>query len=359
MAKSCVVLLSGGLDSLLVLRLMAMQGIAVTALHSVNCFHGTQNMEEKKDGLRRAALELGAKDIVFPDITADVVRLTKQPAHGYGKHLNACIDCRLRTVSAGFAIMRERGADFVVSGEVVGQRPMSQRRDAISLANRQVAAWGHAGLFLRPLSARLLETTVPEREGWISGDYLYDFSGRGRDRQMALAEEIGVSGYPSPAGGCLLTDPEFSRKLAILMRFKPGWDEADIELLKVGRHFQISPGSRVVVSRREEENLRLRDLARPNDRLYINAQRHGAIALLRGQKPPAAEVAAAGLAVYYSKMRDEGRALVSSWRVEGTADVDPDEFEAEAVIPESVREKELALAGADCLKAMRNRLKKP
>ncbi|MCC8165672.1 MAG: hypothetical protein LIQ31_05890, partial [Planctomycetes bacterium] len=253
MAK-CIVLLSGGLDSLLALRLMTVQGIEAIALHSVNCFHGTERIEAKKAALTRRAAELGAADIVFPDLATRVVDVTKNPSHGYGKHLNACIDCRLLTVRAGFDEMARRGGDFVVTGEVVGQRPMSQRRDAIALADRKVAEWGYPGRLLRPLSAKLLDTTVPERDGLVDPAYLYDISGRARDRQMALAQELGLGEYPSPAGGCLLTDPGFSQRLAVLMTFNPDWRAEDAHLLKVGRHFQVTPEARIIASRREEEN---------------------------------------------------------------------------------------------------------
>ncbi len=354
MSKSCVVLLSGGLDSLLALKLMSLQGIAATALHSVNCFHGAQSIEEKKRRLVKRAAELGAVDIVFPDITASVVHLTKHPRHGYGRHLNACIDCRLRTVREGFAAMEKIGADFVVSGEVIGQRPMSQRRDAMALADREVAAWGYEGRFLRPLSARLLPATLPEREGWVSADYLYDISGRGRERQMELAKELALGEYPTPAGGCLLTDPGFANRLAVLMTFKPAWDQDDVELLKVGRHFQISPGSRLVASRREEENYLLRKMSQPNDRLYINADQNGAVVMLRGQKTSRAEELACGLAVYYSKGRENGSARVESWRVENDRDVDQEEFRCEAVNPELLRGMEARLVGSDCLRSLRS-----
>lgn len=354
MSKSCVVLLSGGLDSLLVLRLMVLQGLRVVAMHSVNCFHGVQDIGEKKARLQAKALALGAAEVVFPDISAAVVELTKHPRFGYGKHLNACIDCRLRTVREGFAVMEARNADFVVSGEVVGQRPMSQRRDAIRLADKEIASWGFAGRFLRPLSARLLEKTLPELEGWIGEDCLFDYSGRGRDRQMTLAEEIGIGDFPSPGGGCLLTDPGFSQRLAVLVWFNPDWTSDDIELLKVGRPFQATPGARIVASRREEENLRLRALSRPDDRLYINRDRNGAVVLLRGEKTPETEALAAGLAVYYSKMREDGKAYVGSWRVENEVDVDPEESVASVVHPDVLRKMELELAGADCLKRLRS-----
>lgn len=356
MKRSCIVLLSGGLDSLLSLKLMTMQGIEAVALHSVNCFHGTQRIADRKRAISEAAAALGAKTVVFPDITSDVIAVTKLPRHGYGRHLNACIDCRLRTLREGFAAMRAHGADFVVTGEVVGQRPMSQRKDAIALADRMVEQWGFPGRILRPLCAKLLGGTVPEREGWVDPELLFDISGRSRDRQMALAERVGLTSYPSPAGGCLLTDPGFSRRLAVLAAFTPEWGENDVELLKIGRHFQIAPDARVVVARREEENFRLRDVARPGDRLYINADRYGAIALLRGVRTAEGEAIAAGLAVYYSKMREVGRANVSYWHIENGEDVHRGECGVVGVFePDCARRMELELAGDGLLKALRRR----
>lgn len=363
MTKKCIVLFSGGLDSMLALRLMTIQGIRATALHSVNCFHGTQRIAEKKERLRASALALGADDIVFPDITDDVVALTKRPRHGYGRHLNACIDCRLRTVAAGFAAMRDRGADFVVTGEVVGQRPMSQRRDAIGLADREIAAWGHAGLLLRPLCALLLEESRPAAEGWVDRRYLHDISGRGRERQMALAEELVLGDYPSPGGGCLLTDPGFSQRLAVLMECTPDFNGDDVELLKVGRHFQVTRGARIVVSRREDENYRLRELNRRGDRFYINAEKNGAVVLARAADAAAlaeVEPLAAGMAVYYSKMRDSGAAGVESWRIENGEDVDFKSLPDSAVVePDVLRGMELELTGKDCLRRLRAKKREP
>ena len=354
MPKTCIALFSGGLDSLLVLRLMAMQGLRVIAMHSVNCFHGSTGIEEKKAHLRETALAVGASDIVFPDITDAVVKLTKRPRHGYGKHLNACIDCRLHTVKIGFELMREVGADFVVSGEVVGQRPMSQRKDAIALADKETAAWGFGGLFLRPLCAKLVPTTIPEAEGWVDKQYLYDISGRGRERQMALAAELDITDYPSPAGGCLLTVPEFGHRLAVLMRYKPDWTARDAELLKVGRHFQISPETRVIASRREEENYLLRQLASPEERFFINSQRNGAVIVVRGQQSPAIDMLAGGLAVHYSKMREDGRAIISTWRVdENGEDIDTREFPALVINPDTARAMENDLTGGNSLRLMR------
>ncbi len=354
MAK-CIVLLSGGLDSLLALRLMTVQGIEAVALHSVNCFHGTERIEAKKTALTARAAELGAADIVFPNLADQVVDVTKNPHHGYGKHLNACIDCRLLTVRAGFDEMERRGADFVVTGEVVGQRPMSQRRDAIALADRKVAEWGHQGRLLRPLSAKLLDTTVPERDGLVDPARLYDISGRARDRQMALAQELDLGDYPSPAGGCLLTDPGFSQRLAVLMTFTPDWHAEDAHLLKTGRHFQVTPEARIIASRREEENYTLRELSRPDDVFFINNERHGAVVMVRGVVTDEVKRLAAGVAVYYSKMRENGRAMVQTWRCRDGEDVDVAEFSAAVVDPDVLRAMEMDLAGKDCLKKLRNR----
>lgn len=351
MARRCIVLLSGGLDSLLTLRLMTVQGLETIALHGVNCFHGAQDIEAKKAALRERALGLGAADIVFPDLTEEVIAVTRRPLHGYGRHLNACIDCRLQTVKTGFSVMRERGASFVASGEVLGQRPMSQRRDAIDLADRMIASWGFPGLFLRPLSAKLLERTVPEIEGWVDPKYLFDIRGRSRERQMALAEELGLGKYPSPAGGCLLTDPLFSQRLAILIRFTPDWTAEDVELLKVGRHFQIAPQTRLVASRNETENDRLEAMARPGDRLYINDEQNGAVTLARGAESAEAEAVAAGLAVHYSRMRAAGSARVACWRP--GLEEQARRFTAAVFDPEQARELERTVAGSHSLKVLR------
>ena len=345
MPRSCVTLLSGGLDSLLALRLMTLQGLAATAVHTINCFHGSEAAEARKERLRADALRLGARDIVFPDITDEVIAVTRAPRFGYGRHRNACIDCRLRTIAAGFRVMREVAADFVASGEVVGQRPMSQRRDAIAIADREIASWGFPGLLLRPLSAKLLEKTVPEAEGWVDQGRLYAISGRSRGEQMALARELAIGPYPAPAGGCLLTDAGFSARLGDLMRFHPGWGAADVELLKVGRHFLPAERTRIVASRNEAENARLEELARPDDLFYINAERNGAVVMLRGEATAAAETLAAGLAIHFSRMREAGHARVARWRL-APGETDRSEFAAAATPPEAAWEAESAMKAA-------------
>ncbi|MDR1613242.1 MAG: tRNA 4-thiouridine(8) synthase ThiI [Planctomycetota bacterium] len=338
MTRSCIALLSGGLDSLLAMRLMALQGIRVVALHAENCFHGTERPESARERIGNAAIKLGAAETAFPDLTGETIAIVKKPKYGYGRNLNPCIDCRLLTIRAGFDLMTEKGADFLVSGEVVGQRPMSQRRDAVRLVDRLAAEWGFAGLHLRPLSARLLDMTIPETKNWIDRKLLFGISGRGRRIQMELAERVGLGVYPTPAGGCLLTDACFSGRLADLMRFTPDWGAEEVELLKVGRHYLPGPATRIVASRSEDENRRLGELARPEDFLYINAEKNGAVVLLRGAKTDRFEALSAGLAVFFSKMRERGRACVRRWR-EGREDEAP-EREFAVVDPETLRELE-------------------
>lgn len=356
MPRSCVVLLSGGLDSLLVLKLMVNQGLNAIAMHSINCFHSTEKTADLKVRLAESAKRLGAADIVFPDITEEVISCVRSPRYGFGKNLNPCIDCRLKTVETGFAVMRERGADFVVSGEVVGQRPMSQRRDAMGIADKIIDRWGHGGLFLRPLSSKLLPTTIPEKEGWVSQDCLFSISGRGRYTQMELAEKLQLGEYPNPAGGCLLTDAGFSGRLADLIRFKPDWQAVDVELVKVGRHFLVNEKTRIVASRREEENYLLRDLSRPDDKLFINDETNGAIVMLRGDCTPENEALAAGLAVYYSKMREDGKARVEFWRG-GPEDLDKGTMEALVVDPDMLRQREQEMKASSAVPAFDKRKK--
>lgn len=336
MSHSCIVLFSGGLDSTLALRLMTAQGVEATAMYGVNCFHGAEDLEAKKNTLRRRALELGARDVLFPDMTAEVIAVTKNPKYGRGKNYNACIDCRLRTVAAGFRFMRELGADFVVNGEVIGQRPMSQRPGALAITDREVAKMGFEGLLLRPLCAKRLPPTVPELKEWVDREKLFGFCGRGRNEQMALAAELGITEYPSPAGGCLLTDPGYAFRLKNMADNQPDWNREDAELLKLGRHFRINSETLAVASRNGEENDKICALARDSDYFYITSEKPGAVVLLRGRLDDESERMAAGLSVHYSKHRQEGLTRVTRWR--GKDEADKTEISAFVVSPGSMKD---------------------
>jgi len=272
-----VALLSGGLDSTLAIRVVQEQGIAVVAINFSTAFCTCTPKGQGCSSSRRAADQLGV-ELVVQVLTDEYYALLKDPPHGFGRALNPCIDCRILKLKKSAKVMRERGASFLITGEVLGQRPMSQRRDALRIIDRDS---GLEGLILRPLSAQHLPPTVPEREGWVDRGKLLAISGRSRKVQMELAEHFGIHDYPCPAGGCLLTEPEFARKLKDLMTWKPDFTTHDLNLLKVGRHFRLPAGSRLLVGKNERENQRLHALARESEILLDTEGVPGPLALLQ------------------------------------------------------------------------------
>ena len=247
-------LLSGGLDSMLAAKLIQEQGIEVVGVAFTSPFFGP-------DKARRAAEWLGIPLHVV-DITEDLIPVLVRPKYGYGRNMNPCIDCHTLMVRKAGELMKELGASFVVTGEVLGERPKSQNAAALRIVARDS---GLEGYLLRPLSAKLLPPTVPEEKGWVDRERLLDIQGRSRKPQMALAEKYGLKDYPSPAGGCLLTDPGLSRRLKELLAENQTPEQRDLELLKYGRHFKSPEGTRIVVARQKEENEPLVALARPGD----------------------------------------------------------------------------------------------
>ncbi len=268
--------MSGGLDSALAIRLLQEQGVQVIGVSCTHPFHPRPGPGEPS-WAERSAQELGI-ELIQPDVTREMLEALKNPPHGFGRHLNPCIDCRLLYIRQGAKVMERRGARFIITGEVLGQRPMSQRRDAINIIDRDS---GLSGLILRPLSAKLLAPTVPEEEGWVDRDRLLALKGRSRKPQMELARELGLTQYSSPAGGCLLTMEDFARKTADLLGHgDPGPD--DVELLKLGRHFRLSTRAKLVLGKNREENQRLVDMAGPEDALIMTAHAPGPLGVLRG-----------------------------------------------------------------------------
>ena len=277
MTPKAIALLSGGLDSTLAVKLILDQGIEVEALNFVTPFC-TCNRKGRCEA-RHVADELGIPCKTI-SLTEGFFRVIREPRYGYGSGMNPCLDCRILMFSRARERMEEIGAAFVFTGEVLGQRPMSQHRQAMRIIDRES---GLDGRLLRPLSARLLEPTIPEKEGLVDREKLLAIQGRSRKPQMALAEEYGIADYPCPAGGCLLTDPGFARRMRDLVRFRPDFDVNDVNLLKVGRHFRLSPGAKAVVGRNEEENRRLQILARQGDFLFEVKGCGSPITLLRGE----------------------------------------------------------------------------
>jgi tRNA U34 2-thiouridine synthase MnmA/TrmU len=259
-------LISGGLDSTLAAKLVKEQGIEVIGLN----FHTSFGTCEKDAAgqLRNRAEESASSmgiELKTIDISEDFFRMFKNPRYGYGANINPCIDCKILMLRKAKELMEGLDAAFVVTGEVLGQRPMSQHRYALKIIEEES---GLKGLVVRPLSARLLGETIPEKEGWVSRDKLLDFSGRSRKPQMALACAHNIKDYPNAAGGCLLTDPEFAKRLKELIGHQE-LSMQNVKLLKIGRHFRISERTKLVVGRNEKENEQLVSLAGENDYLFL------------------------------------------------------------------------------------------
>ncbi len=207
--------------------------------------------------------------------------------------------------------MESSDASFIVTGEVLGQRPMSQRREAMRLIEKESDL---EGFILRPLSAKFLPASIPEQKGWINREKLLNISGRSRKPQIQLAEHYGVRDYPCPAGGCLLTDPGFARRIRDLMAHDPEFSLSDVHLLKIGRHFRLSPKLKFVVGRNEEDNKKLEALAYEEDVLLKAAHYPGPLSLLRGETPPEEIERAAAITARYGKAKDLEHVEVLYWK---------------------------------------------
>lgn len=253
-------LMSGGLDSQLAIRVLQRAGAEVEAVcFSTPFFDCTE--------AQKAAKALGVK-LHMIDFLDDELALIENPPHGFGGAMNPCIDCHAAMIRRAGELMTELGYDFVATGEVQGQRPMSQNRQSLGIVEK---CSGLKGRLVRPMSAKLLEPTIPELEGKLDREMLLDFSGRGRERQIALAEELGVRDYPAPAGGCKLTEDGFCRKLKDLKDHEGLRDRELIELLTVGRRFRLPGGSSVILGRDRVENARLKELGerRPEGKVIV------------------------------------------------------------------------------------------
>ncbi|WP_457577950.1 thiamine biosynthesis protein [Desulfomarina sp.] len=275
-------LFSGGLDSILATRLVMSQGIDVTAIQFVTPFFNYRILADKETHRKRMHRLYGIHVELF-DISSEYLELLKNPAHGFGKNFNPCIDCKIFMLAKAREMMAERGAKFLITGEVLGQRPMSQRRDTLNVIERDS---GTRSFLLRPLSAKLMAETEAEKKGWVDREKLLDFSGRGRSRQISLAGEYGITDFPAPAGGCILADPILSRRISRLYSDDSPLSPAkitteDVRLLLVGRQFILPGGGWLVLGRDERDNDRLETLAGKDDALLWMEQRPGPTALLR------------------------------------------------------------------------------
>jgi len=295
-----IALLSGGLDSTLAAKVVLEQGIELEALNFLTVFCTCTNRGETCLASQKAVNALGIPLRVF-NISEEYLDVVKHPKHGYGSNMNPCIDCRIFMLKKAKSYMEELGASFIVTGEVLGERPMSQRRDAMRLIEKEA---GLEGFILRPLSAKLLPLSIPEREGWVETEKLLGIQGRSRKPQIKLAEHFGIHDYPCPAGGCLLTDPGFTRRMKDLMIHDPNFSLNDVHLLKMGRHFRLSPEVKLVVGRNKEENQKVETFSRGGDILLKTACYPGPLSLLRGESKGEEIKKAASITARYSKAKD-------------------------------------------------------
>lgn len=252
--RKAFVMLSGGLDSTLAAKVVLEQGIELVGINFVSIFCTCTSRKKRESGCISEAVEAGKK-LGIPVKTfpkgMDYFKVIENPKYGYGKGINPCIDCRIYMLKKAKELMPTFGATFIVTGEVLGQRPMSQRKHQLEIIERET---GLEGLILRPLSAHLLPETLPEKAGIVDRKKLLDISGRTRKRQMELARALSINDYPCPSGGCLLTDKTFAKRLRDLFTYKRNYTMNDLKLLKVGRHFRISPETKIIVGRNEAEN---------------------------------------------------------------------------------------------------------
>jgi len=282
-------LFSGGLDSMLAATVLRAQGLDVTGIFFVTPFFGPDRARESAAHLQLPLIVLDITDKFFPLIYA--------PPHGFGRGHNPCIDCHLLMLREAAALLEPEGFDFLFTGEVLGQRPMSQHRGSLNLIARES---GVPELLLRPLSAKLLSPTRPELLGWVDREKLLDLNGRSRKRQIALAAAYKITNYPAPAGGCLLTDPGYAARLKETLRHQPEVSRRDLELLKWGRHFRLPGGAKALVGRTQRDNEALEGLILPGDRVLKVMGYPGPLVLVLGNSPAADLEVAAGLTGAYS-----------------------------------------------------------
>lgn len=277
MNNKAISLFSGGLDSILATKIIMEQGIDVTAIHFTSPF---SSKKEKERGLRavRSADELGI-ELILEYKGLDFLDIVRSPKYGYGKNLNPCIDCRIFMLQKTKDRMADKQANFVITGEVLGQRPMSQRRDTIHIIEK---ASGLEGLIVRPLSAIHFTPSRPEQEGVLDRKKLLDFTGRTRTPQYRLAEKYHLTEFDSPGGGCLLTDPIFSKKLKGILDSNETITTKDLELLSIGRHFNFPDNTRLIIGRNETENNRLISLWEKPYTLLQPVDFKGPAAILKG-----------------------------------------------------------------------------
>ena len=288
-------LCSGGLDSTLAGLVLQQQGVDVEWITFETPFFSSKKARKASE---RTGIPLTVKNIFDAYLP-----MLKNPSFGYGKCMNPCPDCHALMFRIAGEIMTEKGIDFLFSGEVVGQRPMSQTKPSLRYVEKHS---GYDGYILRPLSAKNLPETIPEKEGWVDRELLYDFSGRSRKPQIQLAKEFGLTEYPAPAGGCLLTDKGYSKRLRDLFEHQETTTEAELHLLKYGRHFRISEETKFIAGRTKNDNEKIIKYHDPSKDTLIKVQRiPGPVLLIPYGADEASVHLASSICIGYSKADTE------------------------------------------------------
>ena len=287
-------MISGGLDSILAAKLIKDQGIDVIGI----CFKSYFFNEN-------SAIKM-AKQIDIPlkvvDFSKEHFQIVKEPKFGYGKNMNPCIDCHSLMMNYAGKLLEELNADFIITGEVLNQRPMSQNRSALDIVKKHS---GFGDKILRPLCAKNLSPTKMELDGLVERENLLDISGRTRKTQMELAEKWGIKEYPSPAGGCKLTEPNYSRRLKELLEYIKEPTYKDLELLRYGRHFRVSPNAKIISTRTKEEGDNIKNYLDEKDVVFFAADYNGSMIVVIGEPNKEDIEFAARVTGRYCKGKDE------------------------------------------------------
>ncbi len=341
--KRAVALISGGLDSLLAAKVIQEQGVEVEGVNFFTgfCVEGhthaireKQRTKPKRNNALWVAEQLGIK-LHIVDVIEEYKDVLLNPKHGYGANMNPCLDCKVFMVKKAASLlqgsllqegqgtennfMTDHDFDFIITGEVIGQRPKSQRKQTMPIIARESGADDR---LLRPLCARLLPPTLPEREGWVDREALYDFHGRNRKPQMALAESFGLEDWAQPAGGCcFLTDAQYSNKLVDLWETRGSreYELDDVMLLKVGRHIRPAPNFKLIIGRELGENRYLEGYRNTFTSLYATSH-NGPLCLVDGEPSQDDLVQAARILARYGQGKSAAEVTIQVDRLDGSSE---------------------------------------
>lgn len=297
---SALVMMSGGLDSMLAAAVLKAQGIQVTGL----CFESPFFSADKA----RAAAALLGIPLMVEEFTHELIPIIEHPKHGFGSCINPCIDCHAAMINHAGKLIDRDGFNFIATGEVLNQRPMSQTKRTLNIVSEES---GYGSRLLRPLSAKLLPESGPEQQGWVDRSRLLDLNGRSRKPQQKLAEQYGIKEYPPSAGGCKLTEPHFAGRVHDLRRNGQLKDLRAVELLKIGRHFRLSSTVKVIVGREAAENDQLEAMALPGEILLNVEVIPGPTTLITGVATEAITLEAARLCARFSDARANPEVIIN------------------------------------------------